>query len=76
MSHPAHHDHHHHTSAHLSPHPPPRRPWPTRMASGAARLFEGSVLGWPAWLRMLAVLPLVLLLWLGVGWANAGVSAW
>jgi len=29
-----------------------------------------SVLAWPAWRRVLAVLPAVLLLWLAVGWAN------
>lgn len=31
-----------------------------------------SVLAWPAWRRVLAVLPAVLLLWLAVGWANGG----
>ena len=35
-----------------------------------------SVLAWPAWLRVLAVLPLVLLLWLAVLWANEGVGLW
>ncbi|MDD2919148.1 hypothetical protein [Rhodoferax sp.] len=35
-----------------------------------------SVLAWPAWLRVLAVLPVVLALWLAVWWANAGVVAW
>lgn len=44
-----------------------------------------SVLAWPAWRRVLAVLPAVLLLWLAVGWANGadgtpwsflGFSAW
>jgi len=35
-----------------------------------------SVLAWPAWLRVAAVLPLLLALWLAVGWANAGVSPW
>lgn len=34
----------------------------------------GSVLTWPAWLRMLAVLPALLLLWLAVGWAG-GLSS-
>lgn len=29
-----------------------------------------SVLAWPAWCRVVAVLPAVLLLWLAVGWAN------
>jgi len=35
-----------------------------------------SVLAWPAWLRVLAVLPLVLALWLAVLWANEGVGLW
>lgn len=35
-----------------------------------------SVLAWPAWLRVLAVLPVVVALWLAVAWANAGVDAW
>jgi hypothetical protein len=35
-----------------------------------------SVLAWPAWLRALAVLPVVLALWLAVWWANDGVSPW
>ena len=34
-----------------------------------------SVVAWPAWLRVLAVLPLLLTLWLAVWWANAGVGA-
>lgn len=34
--------------------PPPRR----------------SLLAWPAWLRVLAVLPALVLLWLGVLWAT------
>ena len=29
-----------------------------------------SVLAWPAWLRVLAVLPALLLLWLAVLWAS------
>ena len=35
-----------------------------------------SVLGWPAWLRVLAVLPVLLLLWLAVAWASAEVVPW
>lgn len=35
-----------------------------------------SVLAWPAWLRVLAVLPVVLTLWLAVAWANMGLAAW
>ena len=35
-----------------------------------------SVLGWPAWLRVLAVLPVIVLLWLAVAWASAEVAPW
>lgn len=35
-----------------------------------------SVLAWPAWRRVAAVLPLVLALWLAVGWANMGANPW
>ena len=35
-----------------------------------------SVLAWPAWLRVAAVLPVVLALWLAVWWANEGVGLW
>ena len=32
--------------------------------------LRSSVLAWPAWLRALAVAPLLALLWLGVLWAS------
>ena len=35
-----------------------------------------SALGWPAWLRVLAVLPVIVLLWLAVGWASSEVAPW
>ena len=35
-----------------------------------------SVLSWPAWLRVAAVLPLVVALWWAVLWANEGNSLW
>ena len=35
-----------------------------------------SVLAWPSWLRVAAVLPTVLLLWLAVAWASAKVAPW
>jgi len=35
-----------------------------------------SVLGWPAWQRVLAVLPVLLLLWLAVAWASREVQPW
>jgi hypothetical protein len=48
----------------LSDAPPPARP----------RL--PSVLAWPAWLRVLAVLPAVALLWLAVVWAQLEAAPW
>jgi hypothetical protein len=38
--------------------------------------LTNSVLGWPAWQRMLAVLPVLALLWLAVWWASAEVKPW
>lgn len=35
-----------------------------------------SVLAWPAWLRVLAVLPAVALLWLAVLWASLEAAPW
>jgi hypothetical protein len=35
-----------------------------------------SVLEWPAWLRVLALLPAVALLWLAVIWANLEATPW
>jgi hypothetical protein len=35
-----------------------------------------SVLAWPAWLRVLVVLPVVLALWLALVWANMGLASW
>ena len=75
MPHPAHHPEHRHAApdhgAHSHAHAAAVQP-------GAAwlQLLQGSALGWPAWLRVLLVLPLVALLWLGVWWAMAGVVPW
>ena len=38
--------------------------------------YRGSVLAWPAWLRALAVLPAVALLWLAVAWASMEGGPW
>ena len=46
-------------------------PSPRPASPGAA-----SVLAWPAWLRVLAVLPAVALLWLAVVWARLEVAPW
>lgn len=58
------HDHAHGNAPSHAPHHP---------ASPAQRQ---SVLAWPAWRRVLAVLPVVLALWLAVAWANMGLPAW
>ena len=44
-----------------------------RRFRAAIRLPRASILSWPAWLRMLAVLPAVALLWLLVLWASVEV---
>jgi len=33
-------------------------------------IYARSVLAWPAWLRVLVVLPVLVLLWLAVWWAS------
>ena len=38
--------------------------------------MPSSVLAWPAWLRVLAVVPALVLLWLAVAWAFAEVVPW
>ncbi len=40
--------------------------------AGASR----SVLAMPAWLRVAAVLPIIVALWLAVWWANEGAVWW
>lgn len=45
-------------------------------SSRPARHRSSSVLAWPAWLRVLAVLPAVALLWLAVAWAHIEVAPW
>ncbi|MBG6071259.1 MULTISPECIES: hypothetical protein [unclassified Polaromonas] len=45
-------------------------------AARTARTLLPSVLAWPAWLRVLAVLPVVALLWLAVAWAQLEVAPW
>ncbi|MDD5029514.1 MAG: hypothetical protein PHH58_08455 [Rhodoferax sp.] len=38
--------------------------------------LRSSVLAWPAWRRVLVVLPLVVALWLAVAWAQGGLARW
>ena len=45
-------------------------------APSSLNLFNRSVLAWPAWLRVLALVPAVALLWLGVAWAQQGIAPW
>ena len=52
---------------------PPQASRPDRPPS---KSLPFSVLAWPAWLRVLAVLPAVALLWLAVGWAQLEVAPW
>lgn len=35
-----------------------------------------SVLAWPAYLRLLVVLPAIVFLWLALAWANEGQAWW
>jgi len=35
-----------------------------------------SFLSWPAWQRVLAILPALVLLWLGVWWAGMESTRW
>lgn len=48
-------------------HPPAPQP---------ARSRYASLLAWPAWLRVLAILPVVALLWIGVAWALTPAAPW
>ena len=41
-----------------------------------ARSRYPSLLAWPAWLRVLAILPAVALLWVGVSWALIPAAPW
>jgi hypothetical protein len=65
MTHPAPQHRHAHESVHTHAGHPETKP--------NRRL---SVLAWPAWRRILGVLPLVIALWLAVWWANMGASPW
>ena len=56
---------------HTTSHAPSIAPHPSHLATRThSRL---SVLAWPAWRRVLVVLPAVVLLWLAVAWANLAV---
>ena len=61
--------------AHNKPAPDPLTESPHN-TSHSTRSLACSVLGWPAWQRVLAVLPVLLLLWLAVAWASREVQPW
>jgi hypothetical protein len=44
--------------------------------AGARVGFANRVLAWPAWLRVAAITPIIIALWLAVLWANEGLSLW
>lgn len=69
MTHPA------PTQSHDDVHAPGLAVHPTTH-HGAKPKPARSVLAWPAWFRVLTVLPVVLALWLAVWWANMGTVAW
>lgn len=69
MTDPAHaHDHHHVHDQHV-------HPFPAHSHTLKPNDFV-TVLGWPAWLRVLTVLPVLVLLWLAVLWASEVVTPW
>jgi len=67
--------HHDHGAGHDHTHPSHHNPEQERLSASTPGL-RGSVLGWPAWQRVLLVLPVLLLLWLAVVWASAEVQPW
>ncbi|MEZ7846881.1 MAG: hypothetical protein QMB14_02045 [Polaromonas sp.] len=58
----------------------PSAPQHTHASSGtrvsAHHVSRPSLLAWPAWLRVLAILPVVALLWTGVAWALTPAAPW
>ena len=60
----------HHPSAPQHAHSPSGARASSRHAS------RTSLLAWPAWLRVLAILPVVALLWIGVAWALTPAAPW
>lgn len=54
--------------------PLPAMPPKTPPFSKAAAPFLPPLIAWPAWLRLLALAPVLILLWLGVAWALPGAA--
>jgi hypothetical protein len=44
---------------------------PRPFISNVISCLQGSMLSWPVWLRVAAVLPVCAILWIGVAWAMA-----
>jgi len=57
-----------------TPSPPHQHATANRQGSHAG--VTHSVLAMPAWLRVAAVLPVIMALWLAVWWANEGAAWW
>jgi hypothetical protein len=49
----------------------PSAEMPRTFTSNLIYRLQSSVLSWPAWLKVVAVLPVCALLWIGVAWAVA-----
>jgi len=72
-------------TSHHATHPPHTHPHlPTQAATQAhdrtglpaAAPLRAGVLAWPAWRRVLVVLPALMALWLAVAWAHGGLALW
>lgn len=51
-------------------------PMPDSHSARRSHSRSYSVLAWAAWQRVLALLPVIALLWLAVAWANLELSPW
>ncbi len=60
----------HHTSA------PPHAHSFSEARASSRYASRPSLLAWPAWLRVIAILPAIALLWLGVAWALTPAAPW
>ena len=50
--------------------------YPSGVRASSRYASRPSLLAWPAWLRVIAILPAVALLWVGVAWALAPAAPW
>ena len=49
---------------------------PSRSSKLSVSQRRPAILAWPAWRRVLAVLPVIALLWLAVAWAGLEAAPW